>query len=264
MLLNLVTKIWFHLDCIMQLKESYYIATDVCSRKSATTFGDLPDWIVVTWPSGAIWDHRSGSKLFEVMAWCLVSPNHHMDQHWPIISKVLWHLHEDNITKFVKDINHWNASENHRCEIKLLVIPTRGQWVKCHKVDKVFCCNIDAPFNAVMPSRRMTWHQYATLAFMPDRVPSSHLNSLVPGGCDYSLKLVNFKRISTMNILCIFCEMAIRWMPQHLTDHKSTLVQVMAWCYLVISSMVMFWYVSYCSMTLFWKCLAQTLQTMIS
>ena len=24
-------------------KKSYYIATDVCSRKSATTFGDLPD-----------------------------------------------------------------------------------------------------------------------------------------------------------------------------------------------------------------------------
>ena len=27
----------------MQLKLSYYIATNICSRKSATTFGDLPD-----------------------------------------------------------------------------------------------------------------------------------------------------------------------------------------------------------------------------
>ena len=36
---------WFHFDCIMQqLKKSYHIATNVCSRKSATTFGDLPDW----------------------------------------------------------------------------------------------------------------------------------------------------------------------------------------------------------------------------
>ena len=35
--------IWFHFDCIVQLKKSYYIATNVCSRKSATTFGDLPD-----------------------------------------------------------------------------------------------------------------------------------------------------------------------------------------------------------------------------
>ena len=35
--------IWFHLDCIMELKKSYYIATNGSSRKSATTFGDLPD-----------------------------------------------------------------------------------------------------------------------------------------------------------------------------------------------------------------------------
>ena len=35
--------IWFNLDCIMQLMESYHIATNVCSKKSATTFGDLPD-----------------------------------------------------------------------------------------------------------------------------------------------------------------------------------------------------------------------------
>ena len=27
----------------MQLKKPDYIATNVCSRKSATTFGDLPD-----------------------------------------------------------------------------------------------------------------------------------------------------------------------------------------------------------------------------
>ena len=44
-------------------------------------------------------------------------------------------------------------------------------------------------------------------------------NSLVPGGFDYSLKLVNFELISMINILSIFCKIAIRWMPQHLTDH---------------------------------------------
>ena len=35
--------IWFHFDCIMQLKKSYHMATNVCSRESATTFDDLPD-----------------------------------------------------------------------------------------------------------------------------------------------------------------------------------------------------------------------------
>ena len=52
----------------------------------------------------------------------------------------------------------------------------------------------------------------------------------VDNGFDYSLKLINFKLIIMINILSIFCEIGIRWMPQHLTDHKSTLVQVMAWC----------------------------------
>ena len=35
--------ILFYFDCIMQLKKSYHIATNVWSRKGATTFGDLPD-----------------------------------------------------------------------------------------------------------------------------------------------------------------------------------------------------------------------------
>ena len=52
-------------------------------------------------------------------------------------------------------------------------------------------------------------------------IPRIHIyvNSLAPGGFDYGLKLVNFKLISTINVLSIFCEIAIRWMPQHPTDH---------------------------------------------
>ena len=43
--------IWFHFDCIIQLKKSYYIAINVCSRKSATTFGDVPDWLKLFYTS---------------------------------------------------------------------------------------------------------------------------------------------------------------------------------------------------------------------
>ena len=38
--------IWFNFDCIMQLKKSYHIATNVCSRNSATTFGWWSPWLV--------------------------------------------------------------------------------------------------------------------------------------------------------------------------------------------------------------------------
>ena len=44
-------------------------------------------------------------------------------------------------------------------------------------------------------------------------------NSLAPVDFNYSLKLVNFRLISTTNTLSTFCKIAIRWMPQHLSDH---------------------------------------------
>ena len=33
-----------------------------------------------------------------------------------------------------------------------------------------------------------------------------------------------------ISLISIFCELTIRWGPQHLTNHQSTLIQVMAWC----------------------------------
>ena len=58
----------------------------------------------------------------------------------------------------------------------------------------------------------LIWHHYTVSVLYI-------FNSLAAKKFDYSLKWVNFKLISTLNILSIFCEIAIRWMPQHLTDH---------------------------------------------
>ena len=71
---------------------------------------------------------------------------------------------------------------------------------------------------------------------------ANSINSLAPRGSDYNLKLVNFKLIWTIIIWSIFCEIAIRWIRQYLADHKSTLVQVMAWCHQATSH-----YLSQCS-----------------
>ena len=47
--------IWGHFDCIMQSKKSYHIAINVCSRKIATIFGDLPDcWRIHELPENGI------------------------------------------------------------------------------------------------------------------------------------------------------------------------------------------------------------------
>ena len=41
------------------------------------------------WPSDAIWWHRSGSTMAQVMACCLTAPSHYLNQCWLIISEII-------------------------------------------------------------------------------------------------------------------------------------------------------------------------------
>ena len=50
-------------------------------------------------PSDAIWRHRSGSTLAQVMASCLTAPSHYLSQCWLIISKIQWHSSEGNFVR---------------------------------------------------------------------------------------------------------------------------------------------------------------------
>ena len=47
-------------------------------------------------PCGAIWRHRSGSTLAQVMACCLTAPSHYLNQCWLILCKI---YHYQNTTK---------------------------------------------------------------------------------------------------------------------------------------------------------------------
>ena len=59
---------------------------------------------------------------------------------------------------------------------------------------------------------------------------SYDVNSLAPGKFEWKFRQVIFKLISVINGWGILCEMIPRRMWLDLTDDKSTLVQVMAWC----------------------------------
>ena len=55
-----------------------------------------------------------------------------------------------------------------------------------------------------------TLHPFAkAFDIMPHQSLLAAINSLAPGGFDYSLKLVNFKLISAINISSVLCEIAI-------------------------------------------------------
>ena len=56
------------------------------------------------------------------------------------------------------------------------------------------------------------------------------VNSLAPGKCEWNFRYLVLQIISMIDGWGISCELALRWMSLDLTDEKSTLVQVMAWC----------------------------------
>ena len=57
------------------------------------------------------------------------------------------------------------------------------------------------------------------------------LNSLAPGKFEWNIRYLILQIISLIDGWGISCELALRWMSLHLTDDKSILVQVMAWCH---------------------------------
>ena len=66
-------------------------------------------------------------------------------------------------------------------------------------------------------------HEFITLS-------SLSFNSLAPGrpGCHFKTAIFNL--VLLIGIFTLSKDNTLRWMPRDLTDDKSTLVQVMAWC----------------------------------
>ena len=64
-----------------------------------------PQWVNSMQPSDALWWHRSGSTLVQVMACCLMAPSHCLNQCWLIISVILWYSPECNFIGNAQNIN---------------------------------------------------------------------------------------------------------------------------------------------------------------
>ena len=81
-----------------------------------------------------------------------------------------------------------------------------------------------------MQSNHSCWLHWPSLT---EHIPVSAqkaFNSLAPGGFQINFRQVIFKLTLANGGWGMSHEIALRWMPLDLTDDKSTLVQVMAWC----------------------------------
>ena len=69
-----------------------------------------------------------------------------------------------------------------------------------------------------------------------------HNNSLAPGKFGNNYKYVTFNLSLRLHMISNYCEVVFRKMPQPLTDDRSTLVQVMAWCLQATSHYLSQWW----------------------
>ena len=82
-------------------------------------------------PNEAIWWHRSGSTLTQIMVCCLAARSHFLKQCWLVINAVLWHSLKTNFTWPAQDISSWNEFEIHT--FKITTSSSRHQWVNVYQ-----------------------------------------------------------------------------------------------------------------------------------
>ena len=74
------------------------------------------------WSGVAIWRHRSGSTLAQVMACCLKAPSYYLNQCWFLISEILWHSPGSNFTLNAQAVILYNEFENSTFKITAISI----------------------------------------------------------------------------------------------------------------------------------------------
>ena len=100
-------------------------------------------------PSNAIWRHRAWSTLVQVIDWCLAAPSHYLSQYWLIISKVLSHRLESNLTA----IGHATILyEFEKYIFEVIATFSRGQWLNMlfwrNNQTVIISCGVGIPWMA--------------------------------------------------------------------------------------------------------------------
>ena len=62
----------------------------------------------------ATWQHRPGSTLAQIMACCLTSPSHYLNQCWLFVKGFVWHSAESNFIQHAHALNSLRPRQNRR------------------------------------------------------------------------------------------------------------------------------------------------------
>ena len=94
-------------------------------------------------------------------------------------------------------------------------------------------------------TRQTSSHLFSCIGARHCGITRTKVNSLAPGKFEWYFRYLIFQIISVIDGWVISCEFALRWMSLDLTDDKSPLVQVMAWCRQATSHYLSQWWPRY-------------------
>ena len=140
---------------------------------------------------------------------------------WTLRNKLQWNFNQySNI--FIQE----NAFENVVCEMASIL-----SRLQCVKADNLVSMKTRC-FKLVISCLMTTWWWWSRgiSRYSIESVSVGYLNSLAPEKFEWYFRYLIFQMIIVIDGWGISCELALRWMSLDLTDDKSTLVQVMAWC----------------------------------
>ena len=126
--------------------------------------------------SDATWLQRSGSTLAQVMAWCLIAPSHYLNQSWPLMNEVLWHLPKNNFKAHTQDI--FCKMNLEIIILKITFISNRRQWVNTLRPRQNGCHFADDTFKRIFVYENVKILIEISLKFVP-KGPINNIPALV-------------------------------------------------------------------------------------
>ena len=108
----------------------------------------------ILWCAGTIGTHITGSKLTQVMTWCLMAPRHYLKQCCFVIRAVQWQFHKCLWTSSISCVGTYLPGANefiHFCTLYYTLLLTYWEWVMHICISKL---TIIASDNGLLPGRR--------------------------------------------------------------------------------------------------------------
>ena len=103
---------WQHISVKLESKDKNFLQQNTSQQVVCKKLVVLlrPWWECVNslWSNDAIWQHRSGSTMVQVMVCFLTAPSHYMNRCLVLISEVLWHPSEKFYIEWPRFYSVWS------------------------------------------------------------------------------------------------------------------------------------------------------------